>query len=178
VLRDNPFIESLVNLGAFIAQNVFSHFDARIAQLPDAFATVARIYVRRADHYVFDSRLDYRICACSGAPCRGARLQSNVQRGASRYTRTEITKALNLSMIASRFPMMPFRYYSIVNDQNRSDRWIWAGLAERLFCLVQCSAHEFFISGRRHCSDRSIIVFACRGNAASALRQIISSCLD
>jgi hypothetical protein len=154
VPRGNPFIESLVNLRALIAQNVFSHFDARIAQLHDASATVARIYVRRADHYVFDSRFNYRFCACSGAPCRGARLQSNVQRGASRYTRTEITKALNLSVTAPRLPMMPFRYYSIVNDQNRSDRWIWAGLAERLFCLVQCSAHEFIISCRRHCSEK------------------------
>jgi hypothetical protein len=154
VSRDNPFIESLVNLRALIAQNVFSHFDARVAQLHDTFAGVARIYVTRADHYAFDSRLDYRICACSGAPCRGAWLQSNVQRGASRYTRTEITKALNLSVIAPRFPMMPFRYYSIVNDQNRSDRWIWTGLAERFFCLVQCSAHEFFVSSRRHCSER------------------------
>jgi hypothetical protein len=114
--RDNPFIESLVNLRALIAQNVFSHFDARIAQLLDAFAGVARIYVTRADNYAFDSSLDYRVCAWSSAPGRGARLQSNVQCSASRHTRTEITKALNLGVIATRCAMTTFGYYSIVND--------------------------------------------------------------
>jgi hypothetical protein len=50
--------------------------------------------------------------------------------------------------------MMSFGYYSIVNDQNRSDRRIWAGLAKRLFRLVQCGANEFFVSCRRHCSKK------------------------
>src|SRR5438876_5849044 len=120
-LRDNPLVENLIKPRTIIGQNALSHSDARISQLHDASAGVARIYVSRANHYVFDSSLDYRIRARSSAPCRGARLQSNVKRGASRHTRTEIAKALNLSVIASCFPMMAFRHYSIVNDQNRSD---------------------------------------------------------
>src|SRR5206468_931353 len=104
--------------------------------LLDAFAGVARIYVRRADHYVFDSRLNYRICARSSASCRGARLQRNVQRGASRHTRTEITKAFDLGVIEARLPMIPFRYYPVLDDQNRSNSGIWARLAKRLFRLV------------------------------------------
>src|SRR6266487_2236923 len=97
---------------------------------------MARIHVRRADHYAFDSSLDYRTCARGSAPCGGARLQSDVQHGASRHTRTEIPKALNLGVTATRLPMVPFRYYSIVYDQNRSHSGIGARLAERLFRLV------------------------------------------
>jgi hypothetical protein len=134
--RDNPFIESLVKPRAVITQNTFSHFDARLSQFHDAFAGVARIYVSGADHYVFDSSHNYRICARSSAPCRGARLQSDVQRGAGRHTRTEITEALNLGVIATRGPMMPLRYDSIIIDQNRSNSGIWARLAERLSCLL------------------------------------------
>jgi hypothetical protein len=133
---DDPLVESLVKPRALIGQYAFSHFDARISQLLDAFAGVARIYVSRADHHVFDSSFDYCVCARSSPPCRGARLQSNVQRGAPRHTRTEIAEAFNLSVIATRFPVVPSRYYSIVNDQNCSHSWIGASLAQRFFCLV------------------------------------------
>src|SRR5205823_10611936 len=98
----------------FISQNAFSHFNPCIAEMHDACAGVALIYVKRADYYVFDSSLDYRICAWSSAPCCGARFQSNVQCGASRHARAEIAEALNLSVIATHFPMMPFRHHSIV----------------------------------------------------------------
>jgi hypothetical protein len=135
-LRDNPLVESLVEACAFIGQYAFSHFDARISQLLDAFAGVSRIHISRTHDYVFDSSFDYCVCARSSAPCRGARLQSNVQRGAPRHTHTEIAEAFNLSVIATRCQMMPLRYDSIVNDQNRSHSGIGARLAERLFCLV------------------------------------------
>src|SRR6266516_1990137 len=125
---NNPLVERLVKSRTLISQNALSHFDASISQLHDAFAGVARIYVSCADHHVFDSSLNYRISARSSAPCRRTRLQSNVQCGASRHTRIEIAEALNLSVIATRFPMMPFRYYSIVNHQNRSHGRIWTRL--------------------------------------------------
>jgi hypothetical protein len=154
VLTNNPLIESLVKLRTIIGQNAVSHSDACISQLDNSSAGVARIYVSRANHYVFDSRLGYRFRARSSAPCRGARLQSNVKRGASRHTRTEIAKALNLSVIATRLPMMPFRHYSIADYQNRSHSWIGARPAARLFGLVQRSVHELFVAFRRHCFER------------------------
>jgi hypothetical protein len=120
--------------------------------LHNAFARVARVNIGRADHYGFDSGLDYRICARSSAPCRGAWLQCNVQRGAGRQTRAEIAQALNLRMVTTRLPMVSFCYYSIVNNQNRSDRRIWAGLAEPLFRFFQRSTHEFYFPVSPHSS--------------------------
>src|SRR6266581_7815949 len=113
---DNPLIESLVNLRAFISQNSFPHIHTRIAQLHYAFAAVPRVYVNRADNDVFNTGVEYRICAWSSASCRGARLQSNVQRGPRRHGGTEIAETLNLSVIATRFPMVSFRCCSIVYD--------------------------------------------------------------
>jgi hypothetical protein len=63
----------------------------------------------------------------------------------------EIAEALNLSVITARFPMMSFRYDSIVYDKNRSNSRIRTRLAERPFGFVQRSAHELFVSMcRRH----------------------------
>jgi hypothetical protein len=97
---------------------------------------VPRISVNPADHYVFNASADYRICAGSSAARCRARLQSNVQRGARGHGRTEIAETLNLSVIATCFPMVSFRYYSIVDDQNSSNSWIRARLTKRLFCLL------------------------------------------
>jgi hypothetical protein len=69
-------------------------------------------------------------------------------------------------MISARTAMMTFGDYSIVDNENRSDRRIGAGLAECLFGLAQGSAHELFVSRGFHCFWRSIIVLTCRGNAA------------
>jgi hypothetical protein len=104
--------------------------------LHDAFARVVRIYVYRADHYVFNASADYRICAGSSAARCRARLQSNEQCGARGHGRTEIAETLNLSVIATRFPMVSFRYYPIVHDQNRPNSRIRARLPERFFCLL------------------------------------------
>jgi hypothetical protein len=55
-------------------------------------------------------------------------------------------------MIPARFPMMSFRYDSIVYDKNRSNSRIRTRLAERPFGFVQCGAHELFVSVcPRHC---------------------------
>jgi hypothetical protein len=97
--------------------------------LHDAFAGVARIYVNRADNHVSNTSVEYRICARSSAPRSRARLERDVQRGARRRGRAKIAETLNLSVIATRFAMMSFRYYSIVYDQNRSNGWIRARLA-------------------------------------------------
>jgi len=113
---DNPLVESLVKPRAVLSQNALSHIHTRISQLHDTFAGVPRVYVNRADNYVFNASADYRICAGSSAPCCRARLQSNEQCGARRHGRTEIAETLNLSVIATRFPMMPSGYYSIVYD--------------------------------------------------------------
>jgi hypothetical protein len=121
--------------------------------LHDAFAGVPRVYVNRADNDISNTCAKYRICAWSSAPCCRARLQSNEQRGARGHGRTEIAETLNLSVIATRFPMVPFRYYSIVYDQNRSNSRIRARLAERLLCLVQRSAHELLVAFGRHCFE-------------------------
>jgi hypothetical protein len=133
---DNPLVESLIKPHAVLGQNALSHIHTRISQLHDAFAGVPRVYINRADNYVFNASADYRICAGSSAPCCRARLQSNEQRGARGHGRTEIAETLNLSVIATRFPMVSFRYYSIVDDQNSSNSWIRARLTERLFCLL------------------------------------------
>src|SRR6266487_1219305 len=133
---DNPLIESLVNLRAFISQNSFPHSDVRISQLRDAFAGVTRVYVSRSDNHVSNPSAKYCICAWCCAPHGRTRLERNVQRGPRRHGRTEIAETLNLSVIATRFPMASFRYYSIVYDQNRSNSRIRACLPERLFCLL------------------------------------------
>src|SRR5204863_9144173 len=112
---DNPFVKSLVKLRAFVSQNTLSHSGARISQLHDTFAGVARIHVPCADNYASHSGPQYCVSAGSSAPGGGTRFQSNVQRGPSRHRRGEIAEALNLSVIAPRSPMMSFRHYSIVN---------------------------------------------------------------
>src|ERR1700756_2789158 len=61
--------------------------------------------------------------------------------------------------------MMSSRDDSIANDENRSDSGIRARLTERFLCLVECRAHELFISCSIHRFDRRIVVLACRGNA-------------
>jgi hypothetical protein len=133
---DNPVVKSLIKLRAILCQNALSHIQTGISQLRDASAGVPRVYVNRADNYPSNASADYRICAWSSASRCRTRLQSNIQRSARRHGRTEIAEALNLSVIATRFAMMPFRYYSIVYDQNRSHSRIRARLAKRLSCLV------------------------------------------
>jgi hypothetical protein len=158
---DNPLVKSLIKLRAVLCQNALSHIQTGIPQLHDAFAGVPRVYVNRADNYVFNASADYRICAGRSASRCRTRLQSNIQRSARRDGRTEIAEALNLSVIATRFAMVSFRHYSIVYHQNRSNSRIRARPAERLFCLVYRSAHELFVSFRSHRFERSIIVLAC-----------------
>ena len=46
-------------------------------------------------------------------------------------------------MLATRFPMVPFRYYSIVDDQNRSNSRIRAGMAKSLFCFFSAARMNF-----------------------------------
>jgi hypothetical protein len=104
--------------------------------LHDAFAGMPRVYVSRADNYLFNASAEYRVCARSSTPCGRTRFQSHVQRGACRHGRAEIAEALNLGVIATRFPVVPFRYYSIFYHQDRSNSRIRTRLAERLFCLV------------------------------------------
>jgi hypothetical protein len=133
---DNPFIEGLVNLRAFISQNTLSHVHTSISQLHDAFAGVPRVYVSRTDNHVSNTSAEYCICAWCCAPRGRTRLEGNVQRGPRGHRCTEIAKALDLSVIASRFPMVSLRYYSIVYDQDRSNGRIRARLAKRLSCLV------------------------------------------
>jgi hypothetical protein len=151
---DDPLVEGLVKLRTLIGQNAFTHRDTGISQLHDAFAEVPRVYVSRADNYVSNTSVEYCIGARSSAPCGRTRLQSDVQRGACGHGRVEIAEALNLGMIATRFSMVAFRYYSIVYDQDRSNSRIRTRLAERLFCLVQGSAHELLVSFCRHCCER------------------------
>jgi hypothetical protein len=133
---DNPLVKSLIKLRAIVRQNALSDIHTCISQLHDAVAGVPRIYVNRADNNISNTCAKYRICAWCCAPRGRARLQSNEQRGARGHGRTEIAETLNLSVIATRFPMVPFGYYSIVYDQHRSHSWIRAGLAKRLFCLA------------------------------------------
>src|SRR4030095_8513873 len=66
----NTFIESLLKARAVLGQDALSHFDACIAQPPDALAVMARIHVHRADYYCPDSSLDNRIGARSSASNR------------------------------------------------------------------------------------------------------------
>jgi hypothetical protein len=162
---DNPFVESLVNLRALIGQNVVSYSDARISQLHNPFARVARIYINRADNHVFDSRLKYCICARTSASFCGARFQRDVKRGLGGHGRGEVAKAFNLSVIMARFSMMSFCNDSIVNDEDRSNSGIGAGLAEPLPGLVERRAHELFVASGRHRFERSVIVPAYLGNA-------------
>jgi hypothetical protein len=135
-LTGDPLVESLVKPRTLIGQEPFPHCDTCISQLHDALAGVPRIYVSRADDDVSNTSAEYCICARSSAPRGRTRLQGNVQHGPRRHRRTEIAKALDLSVIAARFSMVSFRYYPIVYDQNRSNSRIRACLAERLFRLV------------------------------------------
>src|SRR5215510_14877623 len=63
--------------------------------------------------------------------------------------------------------MMSSRHDSIVDNENRSNRWIRASLTERFFCLVECRAHELLVSCSIHSLGKSIVVLARPGNAAS-----------
>jgi len=135
-LGDDPLIESLVNLGAVVGQNTLSYAHARVSQLHNTVAAVTRIHVNRADNHISDSSLEYRVYARTSASFCGARLESHVQRRASRRRCTEMADAFNLSVIAARCSMMSFCYDSVVNDQNRSDCWIRARLTQRLLCFV------------------------------------------
>jgi hypothetical protein len=166
VSSDNPFVKSLVNLRAIIGQNPLSHAHARIPQLHNTVAGVTRIYINRADNHVSDSSLEYGICArTSASPC-GTRLQSDIKRGASRHPCAKIAEAFNLGMIAARSSMMALRHDSIVDDEDRANRGIRAGLTKRFLCFVECRAHELFVSFSIHRFDRCIVVLAKRSNAA------------
>src|SRR4029077_21068243 len=127
---NNPLVKSLIKLRAILWQNALSHIQTGISQLRDASAEVPRVYVNCADNHLSNASADYRICAWSSAPRGRTRLQSNVQRSARRHGPTEIAETLNLSVIATRSPMVPFRYYTVVYDQNRSHSRIRAGLAK------------------------------------------------
>src|SRR4029077_6993266 len=128
---------------------------------------MTRIYVNRADNDVSDSRLKYRICAWESASFCGARFQRNVKRGPGGQWRTEIAKAFNLSVLAADSPMTSSRDDSIANNENRANRGIRASQTERFLCLVECRAHELFVSCSIHRLGKSIVVLARRGNAAS-----------
>ena len=86
------------------------------------------------------------------------RLQSNVQRSARWHGSAEIAEALNLSVIPARFPMMSFRYDSIVYHKNRSNSRIRTRLAERPFSFIQRGAHELFVSVYPRHFLRSVII--------------------
>src|SRR6267143_1036057 len=166
----NPFVESLINLRALIGQNAVSYFDARTSQLHNPFAGVTRIYIDRAENHVSDSRLEYRVCTRSSASFCGARLESHVQRRASRHTCTEMAKAFNLSVIAAGPSMVSSCHDSVTDDENSANRGVRASLTKRLLCLVECRAHELFVSFSIHRFDRCIVVLARRGNAGSPAR--------
>jgi hypothetical protein len=159
--RDNPLVESLIKLRAVIGQNPFAHSCARISQLHNALAGVSRIYVHRANNYVSDSSLEYRICARSGASFCGARFQSNVERRASRNRSTEIAETFNLGMIAARSSMVPLCHDSVADDEDCAHRGIWARLTERLPRLIERRAHELFVSFSIHRFETSIVVLGC-----------------
>jgi hypothetical protein len=137
-------------LSALIGQNARSYADARISQLHNALAGVTRIYIDRADNDVSDSSLEYCICTRSSTSFCGARFQRNVKRRPGGYGRGEIAEAFNLSVIATRSPMMSFCDDSIVNDKNCADRGIGARLTERLPRLIERRAHELFVSCSIH----------------------------
>jgi hypothetical protein len=84
--------------------------------LLDTVAGMTRIYVNRADNDVSDSSLQYCLCAWTSTSGCGAGLKSYVQGRASRHTRSEIAKAFNLSVIATRSPVVPFGHDSIFDD--------------------------------------------------------------
>jgi hypothetical protein len=111
---------------------------------------VVWIYIRRADNDIFDSSPDYRICARPTAAGRRTRLQSDVKRRARRNGHTKIAQTLDFGMGTSCFAMVSFRHYLVVNHQDCTDGGIRTRPAERLFCFNQGSAHELFVSVRRH----------------------------
>jgi hypothetical protein len=133
---DNPLVESLVELRAFIGQNALPHLHTGISQLRETVAAVPRVYVDCSDHHASNASLEYRVCARSSAPSRGTRFQRNVERASCRYGRTEIAQTLNFSVIAARLSMMSFRHYSIVNDEHCANCRVRARLAERLLGLA------------------------------------------
>jgi hypothetical protein len=115
VRSDDPLVESLVNLRAFISQNALSHVHTRISQSQNALSRVTRIYINRTDNDISNTGAEYRICARSSATNRGTRLQGDIQRAPRGHRCTEIAEALYLSVLAPRFPMAPFRYYAVVD---------------------------------------------------------------
>jgi len=154
-------------LRAVIGQNAVSYSDARVSQLHNPIARVARIYVNRADNHVSDSSLNYRICAASSASFCGAWLKSNIKRSARRHSPGEIAEAFNLSVIAAGPSMVSSRHNPVVDDENRANRGIRASLTKRLLCLLERSAHELFVSSSIHCFETFIIVLARRGNGSA-----------
>jgi hypothetical protein len=146
----DPLVESLINLRAVFGQNTLSDAKSGLSQPYDAFAGVPRVQVNRADNHTLDSSLQYRICAGGSAPGRGAWLESDIQSCASGNTAAEMAKAFNLSVIAARFSMVPPRYDSIVNDQNRSDCRIGTCPTKGFPGLIECRPHELFISIALH----------------------------
>jgi hypothetical protein len=147
---DNPLVESLVNLRAVFGQNALSYTHARVSQLHNTLAGMTRIYINRPDNHVSDSRLKYRVCARSSASFCGAGFQSNVKSRPSGHRRTEIAKALNLSVIAARSSMMSPRHDSVADDERRAHDGIRASLTKRFLCFVDRRAHELFVSSSIH----------------------------
>ena len=66
-----------------------------------------------------------------------------------------MAEAFNLSMIAARSPVVSFCDDLIVDDENGPDRGIRARLTKRLPRLVECSAHELFVSVGCHDARKS-----------------------
>src|SRR5438309_1433552 len=56
--RYNPFVESFIELGAFVRQNAQACFYSGPAQNIDPSSRMARVYVDGADDYGFDAGLD------------------------------------------------------------------------------------------------------------------------
>jgi hypothetical protein len=129
---DNPLIESLVDPRALIGQNALPYLHTRISQLRDTFAAVPRVHVNCADNHASNPSLEYRVCARRSTSSCGTRLQRDIKRGSRRHGRAETAEALNLSVIATCFPMMSLRYNSIINDEHCANYRIRARLAERL----------------------------------------------
>jgi hypothetical protein len=65
-----------------------------------------------------------------------------------------MAKAFNLSVIAAGPSMVSSRHDPVADDENRANRRIRASLAKRLLCLLECSAHELFVSFSIHRFDR------------------------
>jgi len=168
-LGDNPFVKSLVKACALPGQNALSDFDARISQLRDAFAGVARIDIHRADNYFPDPCLKDRIRAWGSTSDSGARFKSNVQRGTGRHGGVEITEAFEFGVLPACSSMVSFCHYPIVNSQNRSDSGIGTRLTLCFFGFLECRAHEPFISLRRG-HERSVGVVLQPGNVFCACK--------